>query len=130
MIEAMVSVALLGVGIVAVLGGFAALAKSQQRAVESERMQRLAVDKYQELVGTEAIQTESLSGDFSDRGEDRYVWQATVETTATENLSALNVIVQTRDGGADGPTQFASGVVYVPQTTTTTPTQGTAGGTP
>lgn len=127
MIEALVSVALLSIGIVAVLGAYTGLARTQRKAMESERMQRLAIDKYQELVGTEALQTQSLSGDFSDRGEDRYTWQATVETTGTENLSSLNVTVQTRDGAEDGPTQFASGVVYIPQTTTT-PADGTPAG--
>lgn len=126
MIEAMVSVALLVVGVVAVLGGFTTLATNQRKALESERMQRLAIDKYQELVATEALQTQELSGDFSDHGDDRYVWQASVEPTGTENLSALNVIVQPRNAGSDGPMQFASGVVYLPPaSSTSTPTGGT-----
>lgn len=122
----MVSAALVTVGIVALISAYSTLTRNQRITVEYEQMQRLAIDKYDELVATEALQTQSLNGDFSDRGKDNYLWQAAVQSTGTNNVSALTVTVQPREG-APNESASASGVVYIPpQTTTTT----TAGGTP
>jgi hypothetical protein len=115
--------ALVTIGIAAIMGGFSALGHNQWKAQEAELMQRLAFDKYDELVGTGALQTDSLNGDFSDRGEDRFLWDATVEPTGVENLSALTITVEPRDDQNDKHT--VSGTVYVPPVET-----APAGGTP
>ncbi|HVT14148.1 MAG TPA: prepilin-type N-terminal cleavage/methylation domain-containing protein [Fimbriimonadaceae bacterium] len=119
LIEAMVSTVLVTVGLIALLGAYTNLTRNQNIAVQTERMQRLAVDKYQELVATEALQTQALNGDFSDRGEDSYLWEATVGETGVQNLSALTVTVTLRDSPDDKEKAVVNGVVYQqPQTTT------------
>ena len=117
---------LLVVGITAMIGAYTSLGRNQRLAMESEYMQRLAIDKYQELVATEALETQSLNGDFSDRGENNYLWSASVTATGTNNLSALSVTVTPRDS-SDTEQFTVNGVVYQqPQTTTTG--SATAGG--
>ncbi len=121
MIEAIVSAALLTVGITSILGAYSSLIKARTVTTESEQMQRLAIDKYDELVATEALQTQSLNGDFSDRGDDKYLWSASVTATGTDNLSALTVTVTPRE---QSTTQAAvNGVVYIPPQTSN-PTGG------
>jgi hypothetical protein len=118
----MVSAILLGVGVVALLSAYTAMSKTQRLAMETESMQRLALDKYDELVATEALQAQSLNGDFSDRGNDSYLWTAAVTPTSTANLSTLTVTVSRRDGSTDNQ-EVINGVVYIqPQTTTGTST--------
>jgi type II secretory pathway pseudopilin PulG len=118
MIEALVSVALVGVAITSIMGAFGKFAHTQTVANQTEQMQRLAVEKYDELIGTGSLQTQSLNGDFSDWGNDLYVWDATVDTTGTENLSALTVTVQPRDNPSEQNRAAVNGLVYIqPQTT-------------
>lgn len=129
LIEAMVSTVLVTVGLIALIGAYSNLTRNQNIAVQTERMQRLAQDKYGELVATEALQTQALNGDFSDRGEDNYLWQATVAETGTQNLSALTVTVTPRDSADDREKAIVNGVVYQqPQTTTGTGATPAGGG--
>ena len=88
-------------------------------------MQQLALDKYDELVATEALQSNALSGDFSDRGNDRFLWQANVGTTSVTNLDYLTVTVTDRNNDQSKVT--IDGTVFVAPTTDTT-TGGTTGG--
>ncbi|HWA83951.1 MAG TPA: prepilin-type N-terminal cleavage/methylation domain-containing protein [Fimbriimonadaceae bacterium] len=127
LIEAMVSTVLVTVGLIAMIGAFSNLTRNQNIVVQGERMQRLAIDKYQELVATEALQTQALNGDFSDRGEDNYLWEASVGETGTQNLTALTVTVTLRDSTDDKEKAVVNGVVYQ-QPQTTTGNGGTAGG--
>lgn len=123
----MVSTAVLAVGIVAVIGGYTNLARNQRIVFENERMQRLALDKYEELVATEAVQAQSLNGDFADRGDDRYLWSASVTPTSTTNLSTLTVTVTPRNDSTS-PGSVLNGIIYQqPQTITGS---STGGGTP
>lgn len=126
MIEAVVSVALLAIGIVSVLGAYAGLTTQQTKANATEQMQRYALDKYDELVATQSLQTESLNGDFSDRGDDSYTWTADIEPTGIQDLSSLTVTVQPQSGPDGSMEATASGLIYIPPQTSTTP----AGGTP
>jgi type II secretory pathway pseudopilin PulG len=118
MIEALVSVALVGVAITAIMGAFGKFAHNQGIANQTEQMQRLAIEKYDELVGTGSLQAQSLNGDFSDWGNDQFVWDAAVDTTGTENLSALTVTVQPRDNPNETNKTSVNGLVYIqPQST-------------
>jgi hypothetical protein len=114
----MVSAVLLSVGIVSILGAYNSISRNQMLAIESEHMQRLALDKYEELAATEALQTQSLNGDFSDRGDDNYLWEVSVAATGVDNLSAVTVTVTPRQD--DGNKGVVTGVIYqAPQTTST-----------
>ena len=117
LVEAMVSVVLLAVGITAILGTLGEMTKARGRSIATERMQQLAFDKYDELVGTGDYTTPSLSGDFQDRNESRYTWRAEFLQTGTTNLESFTVYVDPVAGPNKGVQ--ATGLVYVPPTTVT-----------
>lgn len=117
MVEAIVSIALAGFGVAAVVGALGSINLAEANALEREHMQRLAVDKYDELIATGDYQTET-SGNFSDRGDDDYDWSADLVTTGVEGLDELTVTV-TRSAG-DRDTEFTvSGLLYAVQTSST-----------
>jgi hypothetical protein len=109
----------LAVGLVGIVRAYGSLTRNQSSSIDSEQMQQLAVDKYDELVATESLQTDSLSGDFSDRGIDKFLWSATVSQTGVTNLSGLTVTVTPREG-PDTLKSTINGVVYQPPQTSTT----------
>jgi prepilin-type N-terminal cleavage/methylation domain-containing protein len=121
-IEALVSIALAGIGIASAVGAMGAMTKSEANALEKERMQRLAVDKYEELVATSEYNT-LKSGDFVDRGETDFAWSAEVQTTGVEGLDQLQLTVR-RNTGREAEITI-TGLVYATTQSTTT-----SGGTP
>lgn len=128
LIEAMVSAVVLAVGISAVVATLGQMARARGRALETERMQSLAFDKYDELMATGDFSTPSLSGDFQDHNESRYTWRAELLQTGTTNLESFTVYVDSAAGGLD-KTVKVIGLVYVPPTTGTgTGSGGGAGG--
>jgi Tfp pilus assembly protein PilV len=112
LVEALVAVVLVAVGIVASLGAMGALSAAQSRSFERERIERLAVQKYDELVATGDYVAAGLSGDFTEWNQPGYVWDATVVPTGFENLEALEVTV--RRATDEGPIGRASGLVFQP----------------
>ena len=124
LVEALVSVVILGVGITGVTGALGEMTRARGRAMETERMQRLAFDKYDELIATVQYTTPSLSGDFTDRNEYRYTWHAELLETGTTNLESFAVYVDSAAGGTT-KTVKVTGLVYVQPTTGT----GAGGGT-
>jgi prepilin-type N-terminal cleavage/methylation domain-containing protein len=109
--EALVAVVLLGVGIAGSVGALSSLGRAQIAANESERMSELARRKYDELSVSDQVQAASLSGDFADWNENRYVWEASVTPTGVENLESLTVVV-TRRGDEDGREARAEGLLF------------------
>lgn len=118
LVEVVVSVALLSVGIVGVLTGFSAVSRSEVRIRTIERVQRLAVLKYEELVATEQFDTAELSGDFEDVGERGVRWTATVEPSGVENLETLTVTVELENAPSNTPVGVMEGLVFNPPLTT------------
>ncbi len=110
LIEALVAVTLAGIGVAAAVGAFGALAKGQARANEKERMVRLAVDKYEELAAMGALT--SVGGTFEDVGEDRYRWEASVDTTGIENVSQLTVTITLAESLGRQGSEEVTGLVY------------------
>jgi type II secretion system protein I len=96
LVEALVAVAILTIGIVGAMGALGAMTRTEADARERETMQVLAAEKLEELLATGDAQNAMASGDFSDRQEDRYTWEADVQPTGVENLSALTVTVTKR----------------------------------
>ncbi|HZH97617.1 MAG TPA: prepilin-type N-terminal cleavage/methylation domain-containing protein [Fimbriimonadaceae bacterium] len=109
LVEALVAVALTAIGVVAVLQGMAALTKAEAMMIEKERMQKLALDKYNEIAGTSDRLT--TTGDFSDRNENRYSWSATVEPTGVESLDQLTVTVSLTGTNRERE-ETVSGLIY------------------
>lgn len=125
LIEAMVASVLVVIGVVGALQGIAALTHSQAFLQEEERMQRLAVSKYDELVSA-GLSNAATSGDFQDYNESRYKWEADIESTGTDNLQSLRVVVTPTNGERNQAT--VQGLVFTaPQGGSGT--TATAGGT-
>jgi len=129
LIEIMVAAAVLGVGIAAVFGCFAALSRAKTHENETAAMQQLAVEKYQELVATQQLTSSSLNGDFTDRGNSQYVWKAAVQPTQTQDVDGLSVTVSPSTSSSNNSGFTVNGLVYVPPTQTNG-AGGAPGGTP
>ncbi len=109
----MASVVLLGVGIVSVLGAYSAIARSEDRAREVEKMHRLAVGKYSEMRAITDTFSGSESGDFTEEGQPDYVWEMAVDPTGIENLDAITLTVELRGrGGEQDPSSSVTGLVF------------------
>jgi len=121
LLEALVAAALLATGVVAVLSAFGALNRTEASAREVETMQRLAFQKYDELLATSTDLTAPQDGDFSDRNIDGYTWKSEEEPSGVDNLDAVTVTVQKSNDNSSNPlTGIAYGLVYVTPTTTAT----------
>lgn len=119
MLEALISIALAGVGIAAVVGAMGSVNLAEANALEKERMQQLAIDKYDELVATGDYNT-TTSGDFTDRNEPNFDWSAEVEATGVEGLDELTITVSRTAGDREVET-IISGLLYSVNTAGDTP---------
>lgn len=116
----MAAVLILSVGIVAVYGGMNSLTRAEARARDQDLVQRLADEKYEELVSTEPDLSAPQNGNFDDRDLPNYTWEMESTPSGIESLQSITVRVEPRNGNAQAPTGLASGLVYVPPVTTTT----------
>jgi len=129
LIEALVAALLTGVGVVAALQGIGAMSRNQSSLITKERMHRLAVEKYQEIISIQDFTTPN--GDFTDRSESRYLWQmqsnpvtlpnststaSTPQTAATQSnagqLEMLTVTVHPTTSSAPKDSESVSGLVW------------------
>jgi prepilin-type N-terminal cleavage/methylation domain-containing protein len=113
LVEAVASIALVGIGVTSAMGGLAAMAKTDRQIQEREVLQRLAVQKYEELIATGQFETAELSGDFADRNIEEYEWAASVEPSGEENLEVITVTVN-RVGDVEGPQASVDGLLFNP----------------
>ncbi len=116
LIEVLVAALLLGFGIVATLECLSSITASQMRTLESERMQRLAIRKYHELLALNELSAGQADGDFLDIGEERYTWHADRIATGTTNLDSLRVQVFKKGKETGQPFQV-EGLICKPATT-------------
>jgi prepilin-type N-terminal cleavage/methylation domain-containing protein len=112
LLEVLVAAVLLGVGIAAVLGGYSSIAQDEMRAREKEKMQQLAVDKFNELRAMTSSFTASDNGDFSDRGEPDLEWNLDVEPSGVQNLNAITVMVSRRNASDTSPESAVTELVF------------------
>ena len=92
-----------------------------------ERLQRLAVQKYDELIATSALSSASQSGDFKDRNLDGIEWKADVVPSGVTNLDQIKVTVYETDSSGNGGSAEIDGLRYNPPVTTSTPATGAGG---
>jgi Tfp pilus assembly protein PilV len=116
----MAAVLILAIGIAGVYGGLAALTRGEARAREQDMIQRLADEKYEEVVSTETDLNAPQNGDFSDRDLPDMTWEMESTPTGIENLQSITVRVENRRGNGQSPTGEASGLIYLAPTTTAT----------
>ncbi len=120
LIEALVSAAILSIGIVSALLSLGALARREVANRQQEVLQRLAQRKYDELLVTSTDITTPQSGDFTDWNLPDYKWSTQVDTTGVDNLDAITVTVESNVSNSNTLKALATGVVYVPPQTSTT----------
>lgn len=123
LIEALAAVLILSVGIAGVYGGLASLTRGEARLREQDLVQRLADQKYQELLATSQDLAIPTNGDFSDENYPDITWELESETTGITDLQAITVTVEIRDGDSRSPVGEASGLIYIPPVTTEGTTQ-------
>lgn len=116
LVEALVAITLTAIGVAAALQGIAALSKGQSLMMEKERMQRLAVQKLEELVATGDLN--NVGGTFEEQNETRYVWEAQINTTGIENLSEVVVTVSKTDAGDESRQETVATLAYEEPITT------------
>ncbi len=121
LIEALVSVVLVAVGVVGAMNALGQMTKADTQLRDRERVQRLAIQKYDELVGTGALTNASQSGDFKDRNIETYTWKADVIPSGTTNLDQIRVTVSDPDD-PKGPSAEFDGLRYNPPLSTAVPT--------
>jgi len=93
LIEAVTAAALLAIGVTGTMGTLGAITKAQNHAIDQETMQRLALQKYDEVQALNSVPTGSASGDFSDQNELRFNWTVDRTATGTGNLDSVTVRV-------------------------------------
>lgn len=113
MLEAVAAIGLIGIGVASVMGGLAAMSKTDRQLLLREEMLTLAVQKYDEVVATGQIDTAQLSGDFVEENIDGFEWSAEVEPSGEENLVVLTVTVN-QTGDSEGPSATVDGLVFQP----------------
>jgi Tfp pilus assembly protein PilV len=113
-IEALVAVALLGIGIAGAMGALGAMINADAIARERSDMARLAFAKIEELRATGDFALAPLSGDFEDLGESRYGWEATLDPTGIENLDQITVTVNKRNVRASASEAVSTLVLRTP----------------
>lgn len=126
LIEAVVSLALVAIGVVGAMRALGGLTQSDRELRDRERMQRLAIQKYDELLGTGALSNASQSGDFQDRNVANYTWKAEVIPSGVDNLDQIRVTVTDPDD-VKQRTAEVDGLRYTPPATTATPGTGAGG---
>jgi prepilin-type N-terminal cleavage/methylation domain-containing protein len=105
LIEALAAAALLGVGITAALSALGAIAKTEAAIQDKARMQRMAQEKYDEMVSTNQQALASQSGDFTDRNLPGYTWNLDLDT--------VTVTVQKQNAGARDAEGRVEGMLYI-----------------
>ena len=117
LVEVVVSVALLAIGIVVSLGSLSAMTKTEVKLRKTEEMNRLAVQKIEEVLAVGNATTAETSGTFDDYGYTGYEWSLEVAPSGTENLDTIRVTVTEASANSSAGVSVSS-LLYTPQSTT------------
>ncbi|MDX2065626.1 MAG: type II secretion system protein [Fimbriimonadaceae bacterium] len=93
LIEALVSIVLLGIGITGVSIALGAMAKNSARIQQSAQIQRLATMKLAELAATGGAQNGNASGDFTEQDLPNVRWELATQPSGTQDLLVLTLSV-------------------------------------
>jgi len=117
LVEVVVSVALLAIGIVVSLGSLSAMTKTEVKLRKTEEMNRLAVQKIEEVLAVGNATTAETSGTFEDYGYTGYEWSLEVAPSGTENLDTIRVTVTEASANSSAGVSVSS-LLYTPPSTT------------
>jgi prepilin-type N-terminal cleavage/methylation domain-containing protein len=110
LIEVLVTAALIAVGVTAALGALGALTRAEVDLRDRERLERLAHDRYMEMVATGEYAQAPMSGDFADRGYPNFRWQAELTPSTVESLESFSISAE-NSARAGAPVRV-SGLVF------------------
>ena len=116
-VEVVVSVALLAIGIVVSLGSLSAMTKTEVKLRKTEEMNRLAVQKIEEVLAVGNATTAETSGTFDDYGYTGYEWSLEVAPSGTENLETIRVTVTEASANSSAGVSVSSLLDTPPSTT-------------
>ena len=116
-VEVVVSVALLAIGIVVSLGSLSVMTKTEVKLRKTEEMNRLAVQKIEEVLAVGNATTAETSGTFDDYGYTGYEWSLEVAPSGTENLDTIRVTVTEASANSSAGVSVSS-LLYTPPSTT------------
>ncbi|HRF59469.1 MAG TPA: type II secretion system protein [Fimbriimonadaceae bacterium] len=114
LVEVLASIVLLGVGITAAVSALGSIQGSEARLQEKELRLRLASDQMREVLATGELETGNLSGDFANRGLERYRWEVEITASGTENLDRVLVRVTDAQARSDEQATTLETLVYRP----------------
>ena len=117
LVEVVVSVALLAIGIVVSLGSLSAMTKTEVKLRKTEEMNRLAVQKIEEVLAVGNATKAETSGTFDDYGYTGYEWSLEVAPSGTENLDTIRVTVTEASANSSAGVSVSS-LLYTPPSTT------------
>lgn len=118
LIESLVALVITGVGIAGLVGALGNAQMSEALNLRAEKMQRLALQKLDEILATKDFNTES--GDFSLEGEQDFEWQMVDEPTSVTDLDNITVTV-TKTSDQNVQRSVSSLVYKVPNSTVAAP---------
>ncbi len=110
----MVAIVLVGIGLSAVTSALGAITASFRRSVEREEVERLAQDKYDELIATGQFLMPS-EGEFEDDRHKGATWSIEPAATSIDGITYVRVTVEM---GKAGRSALVEGLVYQPPTET------------
>lgn len=116
LIEAIVSVAILGVGIAAAISAIGHLSSTEFHNRETETMLRLAKEKLSEVRADGQLDTAPIEGQFEGAGRDVYRFTVEVEPSEVENVNIVYVTVF-RNGKDEETGQALTTLVFTPPVT-------------
>ena len=93
LVEALVCVALIAGGIALCMTTLSAIGQAEIRVTDREKMQKLALAKYDQLIVLGTLTAGQASGDFSDIGDTKYQWSADRSPSSVSNLDVIRVEV-------------------------------------
>ncbi|HEV2473164.1 MAG TPA: type II secretion system protein [Chthonomonadales bacterium] len=114
LLELLVATVFVGISVVGVMGGIRALTLTQIRATNVNLLQRLAMQKLNELGSVTSLNSADTSGDFSEYGYPTATWQITITPSGVQNIDSVKVTAA--QGAAS---QSLTEMMYVRPTSTT-----------
>ena len=116
-IEALAAAVLVGIGISAGMGALSSMGSTEIRLRETEKLNRLAQEKLEEIIAYGNVNNAGTDGTFEDFGEPNYEWALEVTPSGVENLDTLRVVATKSQAGTNAPEGKAVGLLFTPPDT-------------
>lgn len=118
LVEVIVATALLGIGIAFSMGALGAMTATENKVRMSEKLNRLAVLKLEQVLAEGNIETAQTDGDFQDFNEPGFSWTLAVAPSGIENVDTIIVTVENDRGYSTDPVGRATSLSFIPPETT------------